>query len=191
MRTQTPIATRRVEGHQEKRNRIFCIICSRPVPALGTFCPSCGALRASGGPGAPDAAKAVTCSRNEDVTFTLTLLQRRDGTRPFDLTNGSSLGSFSVAGTGLIGAGSYSDNEIFLDDVTVAKHHAEFVVRGGKCSLRDLRSVNGTFVNGVRVEETSLLSGDEIQIGRFKLLYLALYRAGVGPRRPNTRATAA
>lgn len=190
MRTRAPTSVHCDSGHEEIHG-IFCITCSRPVPALGTFCPSCGASLARGGRGTSDAPQETTSGRREDITFTLTLLRRRDGSRPFVLSNGSSLGSFSVSGTGLTRAGRHCDNEIFLDDVTVAKHHAQFLAQGGRCSVRDLRTMNGTFVNGVRVEETFLSSGDEIQIGRFKLLYLALPPAGVDPRSPVTRARAA
>ena len=63
-------------------------------------------------------------------------------------------------------------SEIFLDDVTVSRKHA--VVDhsvGSSYSVRDLGSLNGTYLNGEAVKESALNSGDEIQIGKFKLTF--------------------
>ena len=59
---------------------------------------------------------------------------------------------------------------IFLDDVTVSRHHAEFEVKGDTLLVRDLGSTNGTYVNGTRADESYLRSGDEVIIGRFHLV---------------------
>jgi pSer/pThr/pTyr-binding forkhead associated (FHA) protein len=59
---------------------------------------------------------------------------------------------------------------IFLDDVTVSRHHAEFVVEGDSLVVRDLGSTNGTYVNGERLDGAELESGDEVIIGRFHLV---------------------
>jgi pSer/pThr/pTyr-binding forkhead associated (FHA) protein len=65
--------------------------------------------------------------------------------------------------------GRASDNEIFLDDVTVSRKHAEIARREGKYSLKDLGSLNGTYLNGEIVNETFLKDGDELQIGKFRM----------------------
>lgn len=62
------------------------------------------------------------------------------------------------------------DDGIFLDDVTVSRHHAEFRVEDEALSVRDLGSTNGTYVNGSRRDEAALSSGDEVIIGRFHLV---------------------
>lgn len=62
------------------------------------------------------------------------------------------------------------DDGIFLDDVTVSRHHAEFEVAGESLVVRDLGSTNGTYVNGTRTETFELHSGDEVIIGRFHLV---------------------
>ncbi len=62
------------------------------------------------------------------------------------------------------------EDGIFLDDVTVSRHHAEFTVAGETLSVRDLGSTNGTYVNGSRAESAELISGDEVIIGRFHLV---------------------
>jgi pSer/pThr/pTyr-binding forkhead associated (FHA) protein len=59
---------------------------------------------------------------------------------------------------------------IFLDDVTVSRHHAEVEVGDDRLTLRDLGSTNGTYVNGRRSEQAELSSGDELIIGRFHLM---------------------
>lgn len=62
------------------------------------------------------------------------------------------------------------DDGIFLDDVTVSRHHAEFVVSDDTLLVRDLGSTNGTYVNGARADEATLSAGDEVIIGRFHLV---------------------
>lgn len=59
----------------------------------------------------------------------------------------------------------------FLDDVTVSRKHAIFERRADGWFLRDTGSLNGTYVNGEQVDETKLATGDEVQIGRFKLTF--------------------
>ena len=68
-------------------------------------------------------------------------------------------------------AGRHPESEIFLDDITVSRRHAEFARRGSSFLLRDVGSLNGTYVNRERVEETALADGDEVQIGKFKLVF--------------------
>ena len=69
-------------------------------------------------------------------------------------------------------AGRHPDSDIFLDDVTVSRRHAEFNRQGGSFTVRDVGSLNGTYVNRERIEEAQLAGGDEVQIGKFRLLFL-------------------
>jgi len=62
---------------------------------------------------------------------------------------------------------------IFLDDVTVSRKHAVFERRGDEWFVKDTGSLNGTYVNGEQVDETKLTTGDEVQIGKFKLTFFA------------------
>ncbi len=64
------------------------------------------------------------------------------------------------------------DSDIFLDDVTVSRRHAEFYRSGGKFAVRDVGSLNGTYVNRNRIEEAALNGGDEVQIGKFRMVFL-------------------
>jgi pSer/pThr/pTyr-binding forkhead associated (FHA) protein len=66
------------------------------------------------------------------------------------------------------------DSAVFLDDITVSRAHASFERRtGNEWFVRDLGSLNGTYVNGEQVDETALATGDEVQIGKFKLTFFA------------------
>lgn len=71
-------------------------------------------------------------------------------------------------------AGRHPEAEIFLDDVTVSRKHAEFLRRGTQFFVSDLNSLNGTFVNGERIDgEIPLEDGIEVQVGKFKLTFFA------------------
>ena len=63
-------------------------------------------------------------------------------------------------------------SDIFLDDVTVSRKHAQFERNGGGFSVRDVGSLNGTYVNGELAENTELINGDSVQIGKYRLLYM-------------------
>ncbi len=69
-------------------------------------------------------------------------------------------------------AGRHPDSEIFLDDVTVSRRHAEFVRDGAGFLVRDVGSLNGTYLNRERIESTALAGGDEVQIGKYRLVFL-------------------
>jgi pSer/pThr/pTyr-binding forkhead associated (FHA) protein len=100
------------------------------------------------------------------------LLELPRGVAMLVVTRGSDEGVRFVLEQPLIRAGRHPENEIFLDDITVSRRHAEFLMTEGGTTVRDVGSLNGTFVNRSRIEEASLSSGDEVQIGKFKLLYL-------------------
>jgi FHA domain/zinc-ribbon domain len=70
-------------------------------------------------------------------------------------------------------AGRHPDSDIFLDDVTVSRRHAEFYRDGDRITVRDVGSLNGTYVNRERIEEAELFSGDDVQIGKFRLQFLS------------------
>lgn len=68
-------------------------------------------------------------------------------------------------------AGRHPDADIFLDDVTVSRRHAEFVRTGTSFELRDLGSLNGTYHDGERVDTMTLRDGAEVQVGKFRLTF--------------------
>ena len=69
-------------------------------------------------------------------------------------------------------AGRHPSSDIFLDDVTVSRRHAEFVREGDGFAVRDVGSLNGTYVNRDRIDGVKPLSGgDEVQVGKYRLVY--------------------
>ncbi|MBQ0924367.1 MULTISPECIES: glycogen accumulation regulator GarA [Saccharopolyspora] len=69
-------------------------------------------------------------------------------------------------------AGRHPDSDIFLDDVTVSRRHAEFRREGNDFVVVDVGSLNGTYVNREPVDTSVLANGDEVQIGKFRLVFL-------------------
>jgi pSer/pThr/pTyr-binding forkhead associated (FHA) protein len=68
-------------------------------------------------------------------------------------------------------AGRHPESDIFLDDITVSRRHAEIERRGDGYRVRDVGSLNGTYLNRERIEQAELANGDELQIGKFKLVF--------------------
>ena len=68
-------------------------------------------------------------------------------------------------------AGRSTEADIFLDDVTVSRKHAEFVREGQQFWVRDVGSLNGTYVNRNRIDQVVLRAGDEVQIGKFRMTF--------------------
>jgi pSer/pThr/pTyr-binding forkhead associated (FHA) protein len=86
---------------------------------------------------------------------------------------GPNAGSRFMLESDVTRAGRHPESEIFLDDITVSRRHAEFVRQGPGYVVRDVGSLNGTYLNRERLEEAPLNHGDEVQIGKFKLVFLA------------------
>ncbi|OZC81789.1 peptide-binding protein [Rhodococcus sp. 06-412-2C] len=77
-------------------------------------------------------------------------------------------------------AGRHPDSDIFLDDVTVSRRHAEFRQDEDDFQVVDVGSLNGTYVNREPVDSAVLANGDEVQIGKFRLVFLTGPRGGNG-----------
>jgi pSer/pThr/pTyr-binding forkhead associated (FHA) protein len=92
---------------------------------------------------------------------------------------GPSAGSRFLLDTDLVTAGRHPESEIFLDDVTVSRRHAEFRRVGAGFTVSDVGSLNGTYVNRDRIDEVTLQDGDEVQIGKYRLVFFASH-AGQG-----------
>ena len=86
---------------------------------------------------------------------------------------GPSAGSRFLLDTDVVSAGRHPDSEIFLDDVTVSRRHAEFRRTPDGYTVADVGSLNGTYVNRDRIDEVALQGGDEVQIGKYRLVYFA------------------
>ena len=165
----------------------FCTQCGHENPGGARFCANCGAaLRA---PRAPS-----------DVTSTISItgVEAMEGERgealsaaeqaavdalPLDsalliVQRGPDAGSRFLLDADVVTAGRHPDSDIFLDDVTVSRRHAEFRrIEGGRFVVRDVGSLNGTYVNRERIDEATLSGGDEVQIGKYRLVYFASAQA--------------
>jgi pSer/pThr/pTyr-binding forkhead associated (FHA) protein len=86
---------------------------------------------------------------------------------------GPNAGSRFVLEGSSVTAGRSPDSDIFLDDVTVSRRHASFVPSGATYEVRDVGSLNGTYLNRERIEAAPLANGDEVQIGKFRLVFLS------------------
>jgi len=75
-------------------------------------------------------------------------------------------------------AGRHPESDIFLDDVTVSRRHAEFVRTDDGFSVRDVGSLNGTYVNRDRIDEATLAGGDEVQVGKYRLVFYPSQHGG-------------
>lgn len=73
----------------------------------------------------------------------------------------------------LVTVGRHPESDVFLDDITVSRRHVELLRTANGYTARDTGSLNGTYVNGARIDgEVPLTNGDELQVGKFKMLYL-------------------
>lgn len=93
---------------------------------------------------------------------------------------GPNLGARFLLDSDVTTAGRHPDADIFLDDVTVSRRHTEFLRHGSVFELKDLGSLNGTYFDGVRIENALLSDGAEVQIGKFRLTFYAS-RADLAP----------
>ena len=90
---------------------------------------------------------------------------------------GPDAGARFLLDTPVVSVGRHPDADILLDDVTVSRRHVELRAVEGGHHLVDLGSLNGTYVNGDRVDDVRLRSGMELRIGRYRLSYHAAAQA--------------
>jgi len=95
----------------------------------------------------------------------------RPGTALLVVLRGPNTGARFLLDDPEITSGRHPDSDIFLDDVTVSRKHAVFVREGDGYAVKDVGSLNGTYVNRGLVEHAVLRTGDEVQIGKFRLVY--------------------
>jgi pSer/pThr/pTyr-binding forkhead associated (FHA) protein len=151
---------------------VFCHNCGHRNPEGVNFCSSCGhALIADG----DDA--TITLHPTDEAETTedrpeVTLVEVPHGAGVLVVTRGPNIGARYLLGEHVVKAGRHPESDIFLDDITVSRRHVEIAPTDGGYSVRDVGSLNGTYVNRERIDEAQLAPGDEVQIGKFKLVYL-------------------
>jgi pSer/pThr/pTyr-binding forkhead associated (FHA) protein len=85
---------------------------------------------------------------------------------------GPNAGSRFVLDRSVTSAGRHIDNDVVLDDVTVSAHHAEFRRNNRTFEVVDVDSLDGTYVNRELVNSAVLANGDQISMGKFRLVFL-------------------
>jgi len=88
------------------------------------------------------------------------------------VTRGPNAGSRFPLDQPVTSAGRHPDSDICLDDVTVSRRHAQFRLHNNQCQVVDVGSLNGTYVNRKLVDSALLANGDEVQIGKHRLVFL-------------------
>jgi len=161
--------------------------------AAGNVCPDCGHENT---PGANFCSSCGNAIGDQDepttITFQIDTSDPEDATLTLDLddipsegllvvTHGANAGSRFALSDELTTAGRHPESTIFLDDITVSRRHAE-ISRGDEgYEVRDAGSLNGTYVNRERIDEPQrLLDRDELQVGMFRLVFVAGPRADAG-----------
>lgn len=149
-----------------------CRTCGSESPAEARFCSNCGAqlLDLTG-----DTTTMIPVAADEDGAVQLTEQERAaahslaEGNALLIVNRGPGDSNRFLIDSDITNVGRHPESDIFLDDITVSRHHAKFVRSAGKLYLEDLGSLNGTYVNRTLLDgRTVLREGDEIQIGKYR-----------------------
>jgi hypothetical protein len=164
-------------GHANPDDARFCSYCGNPLtraaPPPPPYRESPGESTSTISIGGLDALDVDQGVAEEVGTEQVTVEALQPGTALLVVKRGPNAGSRFMLTGDVTSVGRHPDSTIFLDDVTVSRHHAEFSRQGGRFYVRDVGSLNGTYVNRQRIDEPSGLSGgDEVQIGKFRLVFL-------------------
>ena len=174
---------------------MFCTQCGQQNAEDSRFCGRCGTALAAPAPAgqgqvavdststislnALDGSQEAAPSEAEpDHPSESALEALPAGSALLVVKRGPNAGSRFLLDADVTTAGRHPESDIFLDDVTVSRRHAEFARSGGGFLVRDVGSLNGTYLNRERIETASLAGGDEVQIGKYRLVVLT------GPRGP-------
>jgi len=161
----------------------YCTNCGNQNPAEARFCSQCGTRLAP--PAAAEGVNETTATITFDVddrglgsAESAAVDALPAGHALLVVQRGPSAGSRFLLDADIVTAGRHPDSEIFLDDVTVSRRHAEFRRNGAAYAVADVGSLNGTYVNRDRIDEVALQDGDEVQIGKYRLVYFASHADG-------------
>lgn len=149
-----------------------CSKCGSESPAEARFCSVCGApLTDHTG----DTTTIIPVTTDERGAVELTdqelaaVRALAPGNALLIVNRGSGDSNRFLIDADITNVGRHPESDIFLDDITVSRHHAKFVRSGGNLYLEDLGSLNGTYVNRTLLDgRTVLREGDEIQIGKYR-----------------------
>ncbi len=168
----------------------FCTNCGHDNPAGSNFCARCGQpLAKSAAENAPEKA-GTPAPATGDTTKTIPAITDDDELGDLDgedeaaikalppgsailiVRRGETEGSRFLLNSDVVTAGRNPNSDIFLDDITVSRRHAELRRTPEGTVVHDVGSLNGTYVNRKLIDTDTLLQrGDELQIGKFRLVY--------------------
>ncbi|HEX6230460.1 MAG TPA: FHA domain-containing protein [Actinomycetota bacterium] len=149
---------------------MYCTRCGHPNKDEARFCANCGAaLQDEATLGISPV--EIEAEAGEEFPFPEDELEA--GQALLLVKHGPNAGSTFLIESDVTRAGRNPDSDVFLDDVTVSRKHAEIRRGPDGFFIHDLGSLNGTYVNRERVDVTKLASHDEVQIGKFKLVFFA------------------
>jgi pSer/pThr/pTyr-binding forkhead associated (FHA) protein len=152
---------------------MYCTRCGHGNPDNANFCSRCGAPLS----GTEDStltmqvgsAEQEATPEEQELSVSLDELAADQGL--LVVKRGPNAGSKFLLDKDVTSAGRHPSSDIFLDDITVSRRHAEVLREGARFLVKDTGSLNGTYVNRERVDVAELVSGDELQIGKFKLMF--------------------
>jgi pSer/pThr/pTyr-binding forkhead associated (FHA) protein len=151
---------------------LVCAACGHHNPLGSNFCSSCGvALDDRGIDTTTMSFPLDDMPGSEDDGIDEADLPR--GTGILLVRRGPKAGSRYLLDDVVTTVGRHPDSAIFLDDVTVSRRHAEIRLDSDGYMLADVGSLNGTYLNRERIDDVRLTDGDLLQIGKFKLMFVA------------------
>jgi pSer/pThr/pTyr-binding forkhead associated (FHA) protein len=170
-----------------------CSQCGHSNPDDARFCSNCGAALRPASAAAPSPGETSTITIGSAIEsgepdkgdgFTAADQAAIDalpaGSALLVVRRGPNSGSRFLLDSDTTTAGRHPESDIFLDDVTVSRRHAEFLRAVDGFAVRDVGSLNGTYVNRQRIDSSPLSAGDEVQVGKYRLVYYPSPSAGGG-----------
>ena len=149
-----------------------CPACGHEIVESANFCPQCGAgvVKPTG-----DTTRVIQPVQDEIAIDDLLADGEPlpEGSSMLVAVRGSQAGARFLIDSDVTTAGRHPRSDIFLDDITVSRHHARFTRRDGFVWVTDAGSLNGTYVNQTLTDgEVALRNGDTVQIGKFRMVFL-------------------
>jgi hypothetical protein len=151
-------------------SHVYCPECGFQSPEAASYCSRCGSLLVRDSMG--ETTLSLAPHEVDDELQAVPGEGLRGPTLVVRAGGGRAGESFRPTGERTV-IGRSPECEIFLDDVTVSRRHAELAKDGPTFTIRDLGSLNGTFVNKRRIESATLEDDDEVQIGKYRLTFLS------------------
>jgi FHA domain len=163
-------------GCSKEVESMFCTKCGHFNPDSSVYCARCGERLASSESCSEDTTTGLPVVDEEaveeiEIAPPLEPLER--GSAMLVIKRGPDAGMSFTINREVISIGRHPESDIFLDDITVSRRHAEIRRHETAFTLVDTGSLNGTYLNRERIESSELNNGDEIQIGKFRLLFFA------------------